>query len=396
MTYADRYILMCRNHEVASFAYSPRTRSVRSVEACSEPRYAPPSVLDASGMVDAHALSGWVSMRYIPHTREGISGLLRAAGCSDPAELMFSSLGLNLSDQYWFKPAGIELNWHDINYFENAYVDGRANTLTRVNNCVTYGPGTSTGGQVLKWWEHRDGTNYLVKGSTAYGHEPYAELLSTMLYERLLPAGSFVPYTLELREGEPYSLCPCFGDTATELATMDDVLRARYTETGFEPRTPEALLREYVNALEAMGLTNVRTSLAQTLICDYLIANADRHEYNLGVILDAESKAAVRIAPIYDNGRGFYYGAKRAGLLTEGLFDYASRPFDADPQKQLELALALDSQAQSWIDFTALDGFAQDIERVLGSNEYLPHWFAPAAAQQFNLRVAHLKTLLTA
>lgn len=394
MAMRDSYILMCKNHEVARFEYSPRTRSVRALEALGEPGFAPPSVLDANRSIDPVALSGWISMRYIPHTREGISGLLREAGCANPAELMFSSLGLNLSDQYWFKPAGLDVDWHEVNYFENPYVDGRANELVRLADRTLFGPGTSTGGQVLKWWERRGETSYLVKGSTAHGHEPYAELLATRLYERLLPTGAFVPYALEIRDGEPFSTCPCFIDASTELATMDDILRVRCVQTGSEPAGARELLEEYVSALESMGLEDARTALSQMLVCDYLSANSDRHEYNLGAVLDAETKSAVRVAPIFDNGRGFFYGAKREQQLTEGLFDFASRPFDARPERQLELALALDPDVRCWLDLNALEGFGDEIAQVLSANEYLQPWFAEAASQQFELRLSHVRSYL--
>ena len=374
----ETYTLMCKNHRVVRFSYTRRTRTARLLEVCDGSRWAPPGACGPDGQVDALNLNGWVSMRYVPHTREGLSGLLREAGCENPADLMFSSLGLNLSDQYWFLPDGMELDWHDINYFENPYVDGRPNGIATDPAHALFGPVTSTGGQVVKWWERRGTQNYLVKGATAYNHEPFAELLATKLYEFVLEPGDYVPYGLEWSDGEPRSVCPCFIDASTELATMDDLVR-RYGDEGDPSRTSRAA---YIELLERQGIRDAQRAVDKMLVCDFLMANADRHEYNLGAVLDVESRKILRVAPIYDNGRGFFYGARREDQLARGLFEYVSNPFEAEPQRQLEQV-----EDFGWLDLGRLAGFADVVEDVLAGNELLPSWFAGAAARQFELRV---------
>lgn len=377
MAAPETYTLMCKNHRVARLSYTRRTRTARLLETCDGCRWAPPGACGPDGRIDALNLNGWVSMRYVPHTREGLSGLLREAGCENPAELMFSSLGLNLSDQYWFLPDGMDLDWHDVNYFENPYVDGRQNDVAAVPGHVLFGPVTSTGGQVVKRWERRGTRNYLVKGATAYNHEPFAELLATKLYELVLEPGDYVPYRLEWSNGEPRSACPCFVDVSTELATMDDLVR-RYGDEDNPARTSRAA---YIALLERQGISEARRAVDKMLVCDFLMANPDRHEYNLGALLDVESREVARVAPIYDNGRAFFYGARRAEQLTGGLFEYASNPFEAEPQRQLEQV-----EDFGWLDLGRLAGFADVVEDVLGGNEMLPSWFPGAAARQFELR----------
>lgn len=211
----DVCTLMCKNHRVARFSYTRRTRTARLLEVCDGSRWAPPGACGPDGQVDALNLNGWVSMRYVPHTREGLSRLLREAGCENPADLMFSSLGLNLSDQYWFLPDGMELDWHDINYFENPYVDGRPNGVAADPEYAIFGPMTSTGGQVVKWWERRGTQNYLVKGATVYNHEPFAELPATKPRPPRVQPGSGP------RRGEPQGAAHkarCRGDAGNPYA----------------------------------------------------------------------------------------------------------------------------------------------------------------------------------
>lgn len=381
----DVYTLMCKNHRVARFSYTRRTRTARLLETCKGSDWAPPGTCGPDGRIDPLNLNGWVSMRYVPHTREGLSGLLREAGCENPAELMFSSLGLNLSDQYWFLPDGMELDWHDVNYFENPYVDGRPNSVAANPTHALFGPVTSTGGQVLKWWEHRGDENFLVKGATTLDHEPFAELLATKLYERLLEPGDYVPYGLEWSDGIPLSVCPCFIDVSTELATMDDLVR-RFGDEGDSDRTSRA---NYISLLRCQGVQGAQRSIDQMIVCDFLMANPDRHEYNLGAILDVESREMLRVAPIYDNGRSFFYGARCPERLTQGLFEYVSNPFYSRPEQQLEAV-----EDFGWLDFSRLEGFSSVIEEVLTGNEQLPPWFAQAAGKQFELRVKYVRELV--
>ena len=71
------YTLMCKSHRVARFAYTQRTRTARLLEACEGAQWAPPGACGTDGLIDPLNLNGWISMRYVPHTREGLSGLLR-------------------------------------------------------------------------------------------------------------------------------------------------------------------------------------------------------------------------------------------------------------------------------------------------------------------------------
>jgi excisionase family DNA binding protein len=375
----ERYTLMCRDHEVAAFCYDRALRRVGSVRELGGAAWAPPGACGVNGRVHPVNLNAWVCRRYIPHTREGLADLLRAAGCEHAADLMFGSLGLNLSDQYWFKPEGSTVVWHDVNYFENPYVDRQRNAGFGASERVAYGPGTSTDGQVLKWWERRGSADYLVKGSTAYDHEPYAELLASRLYARLLDPGDFVPYELEERDGAPYSVCPCFIGPSTELVTLAD-LECRYG-SGY----PLSRYEAYARLLETNGVEGARTSLAKMLVCDYLTANMDRHEGNLGVVLNVEDRSFAGVAPLYDNGRGFYFGARRPADLEDGLFRYVSNPFAERPSAQLALV-----EDYAWFDADALEGFAAEVEEVFSRNDRLPSWFASAAARQFERRLARV------
>ena len=376
--------LMSANREVARFAYDRSSKQVVSIRELDDARYAPPAACSTRGKVDRFNLNNWLLHRLVPRTRSGIADMLREAGCSDPHDLMFGSLGLNLSDQYWFKPEGLQLDWHHINYFENPYIDRGKNVRRSGGGTLTlFGPGTSTDGQLPKHWELRaDGTSYLVKGSSWRNYEPYAEALSTMLYGRLLDRGDYVPYTLEGDGESAVSVCPCFVSRSTELVTLSAV------ETRYGTGYPKSRYENYASILERLGIRGVRTKLSKMLVCDFLTANTDRHENNLGALRDVETLEWVDVAPIFDNGRGFFFAAAHREELTEELYYYQSNPFEERPIRQLALAEDL-----GWFDAGALEGFGGDIAELLSRNKDLPDWFPEAAAAQFERRIRRVRDI---
>lgn len=376
----DRYVLMRKDVEVCSFTYNLRRRSVADLVVMGEAD-APWGASTAEAGVDATQLAWWISYRYIPTGRCGLSAILRGAGCADPASLLFKSLALNLSDQYWIRPEDLRLSWHEVNYFENPYVDGRPDWTAQDGVHVRMGPGSATSGQLAKRWECRGGRNVLVKGSSSSDcHEPWAEFLASELCRVLLPEGSWVPYWVERdASGQPVSACGCFIDGDTEFVALDDVVRH------FDAPVQDSLHDAYLGVLESLGVDDARAATDRELVLDFLTANDDRHEFNLGILLDSDTRKPLRVAPVFDNGQGFYHGTRAEAELADVLLPYDARVFDngeAGP-----LALVVDF---SWVDFDALRAFAPAVGEVMANTGH-PAWFAPAAQRQFLLRVDALE-----
>ncbi|MBR2835136.1 MAG: hypothetical protein IKE43_05460 [Coriobacteriales bacterium] len=107
--------------------------------------------------------------------------------------------------------------------------------------------------------------------------------------------------------------------------------------------------------------------------------------YNLGVILDVETKQMLRVAPIFNNGRSFYRDAKRSAQLLDSLFEYEARPFDSNPCAQLSFVRDI-----SWLDTSKLNGFSATVKDIFKTNPEQRSWFAEAAARQFEIRLEYL------
>ncbi len=360
----SRYTLMCRNDEVLDFIYNHATKQVLKVDNPKALELAPIGACYSPEKVSAQTLGSWISERYIPTNRIGLTHVLREAGVADPAELMFKSLGLNLTDQYWFKPAGMaDLDWCKINYFENPYTGDRHGT----------GPGSGTPGMLEKWWEWRDGMSYLIKAGSHGEREPFAEVAASKMYERVLDPGDFVSYEIEYIDGKPHSVCPSFVEPNMQLVTLRDIFSCYAKPTG-EPYDA----RRLISICEKLGVENARQQLSKLIVCDFLDANIDRHDMNLGLLRNVDTLKFESMAPIFDNGRCFFFEAQRKSDFGGGIFFHTSHPFSEYPSVQL--ALVYD---YSWFDENALDGLAEEIEEILSQNELAPKWFGKAASNQF-------------
>ena len=66
-------------------------------------------------------LSAWFRGRGIPAWRDRLDLLLHRLNINTANELLDKAFGLSLSDQYWLKPYDLEINYDDINFFDNEF-----------------------------------------------------------------------------------------------------------------------------------------------------------------------------------------------------------------------------------------------------------------------------------
>ena len=363
-----RYTLMNRNHEVLDFIYDNDKKRTDIVAIRGDAAWAPLGVGLKGRRPNALDLAVWLQRRYMPPLRPEAPALLRNAGASSTDELMFASLGLNLSDQYWFRPEGVSLDWHDVNFFENGYEYDPAAPMRT--------PDSSTPGALEKRWERIGGIDCLVKGSSGSDQrEPYNEVLATKLMNRLLDPAEYVPYTMEDRNGKKCSICPTMVTSETEFISANEVaVHAGITEG-------RDFYRGYVDACERFGIREAKTSLAKMIVCDHVAANFDRHRGNFGLMRTVESLDGWRIAPLFDNGAGFFSRATIIELARER-FTWLAHPFAEYPSQQLALVEDL-----SWYDPLMLKGFAEEVAELLGSNNALPDEFAEHAARHVQRQI---------
>ena len=97
----------------------------------------------------------------------------------------------------------------------------------------------------------------------------------------------------------------------------------------------------------ALGVSNP-DAVSKMIVADHLMANFDRHTHNFGLMREVETLDRYRVAPLFDNGCGFY---SRATTDEHGRYLWEAHPFRPYPSQQLALVEDL-----SWYDSSSLTG----------------------------------------
>ena len=120
----------------------------------------------------------------------------------------------------------------------------------------------------------------------------------------------------------------------------------------------------YVNLCEEHGIKNIRHSLDEMLVIDYIVANEDRHFNNFGVIRNAETLEWLSAAPIFDSGTSLGYNR-----LERSISDIkVCKPFKKTHNEQLQLVTSFD-----WIEFSKINRIDDEISALLSEKKTLSY-----------------------
>lgn len=324
-----RIVLMHKNTEVASFDIDEDTGNILSkIDVISEEALPLPvqfSKGNEFAMVDA--MKGWVAYRSVPSSRSNFKHFLEENGVSTPSAMAYKSLGLNLSDQYWYRPQKSELEWNDINLFDNNFLKQDFKVNTTVNGSFV-SPDSNSNGELPKFWCVEDGKRILYKqGDGAYLQQPYNELFASKLLHKLNI--SHVSYGLSVIKNTAYSTCETFITKDTEYIPAWDVLNA------IKKSNSDNAYQHFFKCVERLNIPVKKQDIDNMLAFDYLINNSDRHYGNFGFIRDANTMNFIGMAPIFDNGNSLWYQYNDMDIT---LLNNTSKPFREKHDKQIKLA----------------------------------------------------------
>ena len=394
--HTGQFVLMNRHHPVARFTYHFQAGEVSHIEPLEDIAWKPYGIGRREKTPNRYDFAEWIRHRTIPGMRPNLPLALRQLNAESSVALMFETWGLSLSDPYWFKPEEEDLDWVDINYFDNGYEEAFGNfmlsgsfngselgTKSRIGKpVITHSPDIATNGMLQKTWIRRDGKDCLIKGGLGNeNREPFNERLACKLFERLLEPDEFVSYSVMERNGRSYSSCENMISRETELIPAADVL------TAFAITGGRDLHAYYLRALQELAVPNAQQLIDKMIVVDHLMANFDRHTHNFGLIRNAETLDNYRITPLFDHGCGFYAWATTAEL-ERGPYFWDSHPFCEYPSQQLALV-----QDLTWYDPSSLNGFADDIAEELGENPEIDDRFVAAVQRQTEYQIATVNRL---
>ena len=348
-------ILMHKRVQVAELWIDDVTGFIQKIENVYAQEHLPVGVTFAGQTVDRKKLNDWWAERSIPASRSGVRDALEALGVTDTKSLLLRCYGLSLSDQYWICPAGSDLTWDDINFFDNSFSDDIGDILfgeVKKTDAIDFSsPDSTSDGNLKKRWKIINGKRCLIKGgSNPYRQQPLNEVIATEIMNRLqIPCAA---YTLLWSKEMPYSVCEDFVDENTELVPAWRIL-----QTQKQPNNV-SLYQHFVSCAEALGIPGAVQFLDQMIVLDYIILNEDRHLNNFGALRNAETLEWIGMAPIYDSGSSLGYD-KAAPMMRNGN-EILCKPFKKHHEEQLKLVSSFD-----WIDFAALTDIRKVISCVL-------------------------------
>ncbi len=381
-----RCTLMHKRVEVVEFHLDNETGFIQKIGDVFEPEHLPVGVGMKRGVVDRAALNGWWTDRSIPASRSGVREAMETLQVTDTKMLLIRCFGLSLSDQYWIRPENADLNWENINFFDNDFSDDIGDVLfgadKKPDPLNFSSPDNTSDGNLKKRWKIIDGKRCLVKGgSNPYRQQPLNEVIASEIMRRLnIP---HVPYTVTWNKGAPYSVCGDFINKNTEL-----VPAWRIIQTKKQPNS-KSLYQHFVDCADALGIPDVRAFLDQMIVLDYIIANEDRHLNNFGAVRNAQTLEWHGMAPIYDSGSSLGYD-KSVPMMRDGS-EVICKPFKKHHEEQLKLVSSFD-----WIDFSALADVSEMITEILSdenAKDYMDENRIRVIAELTGRRIKNLETL---
>lgn len=377
-----KYILMHKEIPVADIEIDEATCLISAIGSVYSAAHAPVGIVK-KGIMDRTALNDWWRGRAIPASRDGIEKALAELNISTTYELLEKCLGLSLSDQYWICPAGSDIKWSQINFFENSFSDDMGNVLLGSgisnNHISLMSPDNTSDGWLKKKWKIIDGKRCLIKGgSGAVRQEPYNEVLASCIMERLnIP---HVKYSLLIEDDYPYSVCEDFITTETDFISAWHIMRA------VKKRNHVSVYEHYLNCCEKFGVPDIKDSVENMIVVDYLIANADRHLNNFGVIRNAETLEYLGAAQIFDCGTSLWFD-KPVAMIGE-MEKVGCKPFKNNHDVQIKLVGSLDR-----FDLMALNGIDEEFREITKGSIFIDEKRKEAVCRALKGRVDRLSEI---
>lgn len=371
------YKLMNRNIEVLEFTYDKVTHTVTKIINLIHPEYAPLGIIEYKTGITRKALNNWWKDRSIPASRSRFKEVMEEMDLHSSMELLERCFGLSLSDQYWVKEENSNIDWRKINFFENDFSEDMGKLLmgqiNYMNDLDIFSPDNSSDGNLKKKWKMINHTRYLIKGGNSFNNqEPFNEIVATGLYERILNKTDFVPYELIKENDVFYSACP------TMVKSNEELVSAYYIDRSIKQKGNDSLYKHFLEACSNLQIPNAKLSMDKMLVCDYIIANYDRHYRNFGAIRNSVSLKWLQIAPIFDSGSSLW-ATQPTSLIGS---TYNSKPFKASSEEQLALVEDL-----SWLDIKKLDGYEKEAEDIFRKNPLMDEERIKAISAQLTMRI---------
>jgi len=261
-------------------------------------------------------LSNWIENRGLPRGRSDLVNIQYDMNVKSSVELSFGSYAFNLTDQYWVHKSNLNIEWKNINFFDNNFKELISFDITGIyknDKDILIAPDLTVDGNLRKKWIVNNNERYLVKGSRYdEAQEPFNEYIVSNIIS--LFDIKYIEYGLIRNKSNnmPLSICKCMVDKDTEYITAQTVLDMELKEGRNE-------YDRFIQICKKHGIIDAKKRIDEMIVIDYLIGNTDRHTGNFGIIRNANNLKWLEIAPIFDNGNSFCHNVNNIDDISKNI-----------------------------------------------------------------------------
>jgi len=328
------YILKHKNHDVIIFVMDENKYNVLDIKKIINKDRLPFGLMYENNIIQCgKQLESWIKGRGIADSRNDKNEIKLLFDVKDTCELTVKSLGLNVTDHFWFHDVNINVKWEDVNFFENYFDKIKVtenNDPSIDKNVQIPSPNFCVDGSIEKRWiinEKKE--RVLLKGSRIKGRmqEPFNESIASLIMKEM--GIKCVEYVLKSNNYIPYSECKTMSDTNSEYINAKWVLDKE--EYGLKD-----VYKYYIEICQNNGINNAKEKIDEMIAIDFLIGNVDRHKGNFGIMRNSESLKWEKTADIFDNGNSLFFDIDD-NLIKEHGIDTLCKSFEGSNRLQLEV-----------------------------------------------------------
>jgi len=241
-------------------------------------------------------IDSWAANRSSAKHRTHVNKILEMCGGKTKSGFIALTHCLSLTDTLWVKSKRENVNWSQVNLYENNFdevvsklsFDG--NGLFGIQMSTTSPELTTDGAYDKCWLNEKDGIHLIKTGSEGArnaGLEPYGEVLASQVFEKICQS---VKYTLRKFDGKVVSDCKLFTNQEFGYRPIALFYKNRLTL----PKLLE-IYREF----------NCEDAFRRMIVADCITLNSDRHFGNFGFFVNNETFERTVLNPCFDFNMAF-------------------------------------------------------------------------------------------
>lgn len=317
----EEYVLLNKNHEIATFTLADEELSASMLP------------------LNFTSVQDWLDRRVKFSCARNVREFFNTIGLKTTKDLIEITHCVSLSDTFWVKRKGSELQWEDVSPFRHDY--SRVISRYALEGVIGSGgsyfsPVLSTDGSFPHTWKFgstikfiKAGTKYTLGGSNS-GREPFSEYYACVVAKYLdfdCLEYRIKNHTRSDGRIDVVTECDCFTSETTGSITANDLG-----------------LKSYEDVLHYCALLGEKSKqgFLDMLFLDCLLLNVDRHFSNIEFFIDNDTLEVKALSPIFDNNYSFL------PRFIEGYDDFNRDDFRARDGRKFEQVYSLVLQQKSY------------------------------------------------